>query len=93
MEESLGRVYKVWLMASIGVLVASLMLVAVAVTAAFISFAKQGTPLWVIIVGTLGGLGVATGFAGMVIILGVAAWRSFRDERRVQVLPPEDKSV
>jgi hypothetical protein len=93
MEESLGHAYKVWLMASIAVLVGSLLLVAIAVTAAFISFARQGTPLWVIVVGALGVLGVAVGFGGMFLLLGAAAWKSFRDERRVQVLPPEDKSV
>ncbi len=93
MEESLGRGYKIWLIASIAVLVSSLFLVAIAVTAAFMSFAHQGTPLWVIVVGVLGVLGVGAGFLGMFLILGAAAWRSFREERRVQVLPPEDKAV
>ncbi len=91
MEESIGRGYKVWLIASVAVLVGSLVLVAIAVTAAFVSFADQGTPLWVIVVGAFGVLGTGLGFAGMFLIVATAGWRSFREERRVQVLPPEDK--
>lgn len=91
MVQSIKHGYKVWLIASVAVLVGSLVLLAIAVTAAFMAFADKDTPLWVIVVGILGLLGVAAGFAGMLLILGTAAWLSFREERRVKVLPPEDK--
>ena len=92
MTESLGRGYKVWLIASVVVLVGSLGLLAVAVTAAFLSFADQATPLWVVVVGAFAVLGVGVGFGGMFLILATAGWRSFREGRRVQVLPPEGDS-
>lgn len=92
-EDSIGSAYRVWLIASVTLLVGSLVLVAIAVTAAFVSFADRGTPLWVIIVGVLGTLGVGLGFAGLFLMLATAAWRSFREDRRVQVLPPENGPV
>ena len=89
MQESIPKGYKPFLVASIAVLVLSLMLLAGAVCAAFFYFSGQGTPLWVVVMGGFAVLGIVTGFAGFLGMMGVAGWRSFREARRVQVLPPE----
>jgi protein-S-isoprenylcysteine O-methyltransferase Ste14 len=89
MTESLPRSYKAWLIASVVVLVLSLGLLAVAVTAAFWSFADLSAPLWVVVMGALSLLGIGLGFGGMFLLLATAGWRSFREGRRVQVLSAE----
>ena len=92
MTESLPKGYKPWLVVSIIVLVGSLILLAIAVTAAFLTFADKASPLWVVILGVLSLLGVALGFGGLFLLLVTAGYRSFREGRRVQVLPPEQTS-
>jgi membrane protein implicated in regulation of membrane protease activity len=90
--ESLPKGYKVWLIASVAVLVGSLGLLAMAVTAAFWTFADTTAPLWVVVLGALSLLGVGVGFAGLFLLLATAGYKSFRESRRVQVLPPDRTS-
>lgn len=89
MTESLPKGYKPWLVASLAVLVASLGLLAVAVTAAFLTFADTAAPLWVVALGACSLLGVGAGFAGLFLLLAAAGYSSFRESRRVRVLPPQ----
>lgn len=92
MTESLPKGYKPWLIMSVGVLVLSLMVLAVAVTEAFVAFAQQTTPLWVVVVGCASVVGVAVGFGGLFLLLATAGWLSWREGRRVQVISPEKPS-
>jgi hypothetical protein len=90
--ESIPKGYKAWLIASVVVLVGSLGLLAIAVTAAFWTFADTTAPLWVVVLGALSLLGIGVGFGGLFLLLVAAGYKSFREGRRVQVLPPEGRS-
>ncbi len=85
--ESIGKAYKPYLLASVVVLVGSLGLLVVTMTLAFL-WHGEATPLWVIVLAALGALGLGLGFAGLFLILATAGWRSWRETRRVQVIPP-----
>ena len=87
--EPISKAYKPWIILSIAVLVGSLILLAIAVTAAFVTFGQKDVPLWVIVLGVLAMLGVALGFGGFFLLMATAAWNNWREGRRVQVLPPE----
>ena len=87
--ESLGRGYKPWLMASVALLVGSLGVLAVAAAVAFVQYADAPAPIWLVLLGLAAALGVAGGFAGMFVLVGIAGVRSFREGRKVQVLSPE----
>ncbi len=89
MDEPIGRAYKPWVLASVGVLVGSLMLLAGTVGSAFFYFSKEGTPVWVVVLGVLAVLGIGAGFGGFFMMMMVAGWRSFREGQKVQVIPPE----
>ena len=83
------KAYTPWIIVSTLALIGGLLLLAVAVTAAFVTFAAVGTPLWVIILGVFAVIGIALGFGGLFLLLGAAAWSSWRESRRIEVLPPE----
>jgi len=85
--ESLGKAYRPWLIASVAVLVVSLLLLAFVGTMAFVGSSQA--PLWLIALGVVAVLGVAVGFAGFFLMMLAAGWKSFREARRVQVIPPE----
>ena len=89
MVEAVGKAYKPWIVASVGLLVGSLMLLAVSVGASFVYFSRQGTPVWVVAIGVLAVLGIGVGFGGFFLMMLVAGWREWREGRRVQVIPPE----
>ena len=88
-DDPIPAAYKPWIVASVAVLVLSLALGALAVVAAFIQFGEKSTPLWVIALGAASILGVITGFSGLFLLLATAGFRSWKDSRRVRVLPPE----
>jgi len=88
-SDSLPRAFKPWLIASVALLVLSLAVLAVSVTAAFVSFQQTGTPLWVVVLGALSVFGILLGFGGIFLLMAVAGVKAFRDGRKVQVLPPE----
>ena len=79
---------KKWLIASLAVLLFSLVLVLGDIVAAFVYFADKTDPLWVTLLGVAGVLGVAVGFGGFFLLMAIAGWRSFREARRVQMIPP-----
>ncbi len=89
MVESCPKAYKPWLIASGTVLVGSLVLVAFVVVMGFLNFSQAATPLWIIVLGVVAMLGVGLGFAGFFLMMVAAGWKSFREGRRVQVIPPE----
>ncbi len=89
MSDSLPRAFKPWLIASVSLLVLSLAVLAISVTAAFVSFQQTGTPLWVVVLGALSVFGILLGFGGMFLLMAIAGVKAFRDGRKVQVLPPE----
>ena len=89
LSESIGKPYKPYLLASLVVLVGSLVLLAVAGTAAFMSVRGEVTPLWVIVMGVVAALGIGLGFGGFFLIMVVAGWSSWRESRRVRVISPE----
>jgi hypothetical protein len=80
--------FKVGLVASVGVLLASLVLLVGDIVAAFVHFSQKATPLWMTVVGAIAVLGVAVGFAGLFVLMAIAGWRSHLEARRVQVIPP-----
>lgn len=88
-DSSIGKAYKPWLLASLVVLVGSLMLLAVAGTVAFVGNTGDPVPLWVIVLGAVAALGVAMGFGGFFLMMVVAGWASWRESRKVQVISPE----
>jgi hypothetical protein len=89
LSDSLPRAFKPWLIASVSLLVLSLAVLAISVTAAFVSFQQTGTPLWVVVLGALSVFGILLGFGGMFLLMAIAGVKAFRDGRKVQVLPPE----
>jgi len=80
--------FKKWIVACLGVLLFSLALVLGDIVAAFVYFADKTNPLWVTLLGVGGALGVAVGFGGFFLLMAFAGWRSLREARRVQVIPP-----
>ena len=90
--ESLERGYKPWLIASVVLLVGSLMVLAASAAAVFIWYSETGAPLWLIVVAVLGVLGVAAGFAGLIVMMATAGWKSFRDEKATSQSIAEDLS-
>lgn len=89
MSESIGKASKPYLVISLAVLIGSLMLLAVAGTAAFVNEAGTPMPLWVIVLGVVAALGVAAGFGGFFLMMVVAGWQAWRTSRKVQVISPE----
>jgi hypothetical protein len=79
---------KKWLVAFLGVLLSSLLLVLGDIVAAFVYFSDKSNPLWVTLLGVAGAFGVAVGFGGFFLLMAIAGWQSLREARRVQVIPP-----
>jgi RsiW-degrading membrane proteinase PrsW (M82 family) len=91
LSDSIGKAYKPWIVLSVAVLVGSLVVLAVAMTFAFVHKGGTDTPVWVIVLAVVSGLGVALGFAGFFLLMVVAAWNAWREGRRVQVLSPRQE--
>lgn len=92
-KESLGRGYKPWLIACVVLLVGSLLVLAASAAGAFVWFSETGAPVWLVVVGVLAVLGVAAGFAGMIVLLATAGWKSFRQEKLMPVEIPSAQST
>ncbi len=75
------------------VLVGSLVLLGVVVVLGFMHFSQASTPLWLVVLAALAMLGVGVGFAGFFLMMVLAGWKSFREARRVQVIPPDRQRV
>lgn len=89
MAESLGKAYRKWVIASVAMLVGSLMLLAAVGTMGFVMYGGGALPLWLVALGVLAAAGVGLGFGGFFVIMMAAGWRSFREARRVQVISPK----
>ncbi len=88
--ESIGKAYKPFLIASLVVLVGSLGVLAIAMTLAFLDYTGRPMPLGLTVFAVLGALGLGLGFAGFFLIMLAAAWQTWREGRRVQVIPPQN---
>jgi hypothetical protein len=80
--------FKAWIVASVSMLLVSLMLVLGDIVAAFVYFSDKTSPLWVTLLGVAGALGVGLGFAGLFLLMALAGWRSYRESKRVQIISP-----
>ena len=92
MAEPIAKAYKPWMIGSLVMLVGSLMLLAVVAGAAFVSYSQSPVPLWLVLLGVLAAGGVAVGFGGFFLLMLTAAWRSMREAKKVEVIPPEHGS-
>jgi mannose/fructose/N-acetylgalactosamine-specific phosphotransferase system component IIC len=84
--------FKGWIVASVSLLLVSLVLVLGDIVAAFVYFSDKTSPPWVTLLGVAGALGVGLGFAGLFLLMAIAGWRSYRESRRVQVISPGRES-
>ncbi|WP_158791031.1 hypothetical protein [Granulicella sp. L60] len=80
--------FKTWIVVSVSLLLFSLLLVLGDIVAAFVYFSDKTNPLWVTLLGVAGALGVALGFGGLFLLMAIAGWQSYRESRRVQIIPP-----
>ena len=87
----MGKGYKPWIVASVAVLVGSLLLLITTVFIGFVYYSETGQPLWVVLMGVVSVLGIGVGFGGFFLLMMAAGWLSWREDRRVQVLTPERK--
>jgi len=81
--------FKGWIVASVSLLLLSLVLVLGDIVAAFVYFSEKTSPLWVTLLGVAGALGVGLGFAGLFVLMAIAGWRSYRESKRVQIISPD----
>ncbi len=88
-QEPIPSAYKPWIILSLTILVGSLALGAAAVVANFVAFGNQTTPLWVIILSVIAIFGVLLGFGGFFLLMLAAGYQSWRESRKVQILPPD----
>ena len=88
MNTPVPSAYKPWIILSLVVLVGSLVLLAVDVTAGFVYFGEVRNPLWVTVLGVFAVLGILAGFAGFFLLMLFAGWKAWREARRVQIIPP-----
>ena len=79
------KAYRPWMMLSLAVLVFSLVTLVIVGALAFIYYANVLTPLWLTILGTLSAFGVALGFGGFFLMLVIAGYSSFKEDK---IVPP-----
>jgi uncharacterized RDD family membrane protein YckC len=82
-EKAIPDKLKVWLIASLAVLLGSLLLFVTSLAFGFVYFTQNATPLWVTALGVAAVLGMALGFTG----LGVAFLFTVRKTREVERRP------
>jgi hypothetical protein len=68
--------YKWWVIASVVVLLGSLVLFTGAVVAWFVYFMQTSTPLWVTVLAVVSVLGIAVGFGGLFLVMIMGAWKT-----------------
>jgi predicted PurR-regulated permease PerM len=72
------------------VLLGSFFLLSVAVTFGMVALGAESTPLWVVIMGVFAVLGIVGGFSGLFGLMLFAGWQTWRESRKVEILPPEE---
>jgi hypothetical protein len=80
--------FKGWIVASVSLLLVSLLLVLGDIVAVFAYFSDKTSPLWVTLLGGAGVVGVGLGFGGFFVLMAVAGWRSHRVSKRVEIILP-----
>jgi hypothetical protein len=80
--------FKWWIVASLSLLLVSLLLVLGDIAATFAYFSEKTSPLWVTLLGMAGALGVGLGFAGLFVLMAIAGWRSHRESKRTEIILP-----
>ena len=80
--------FKWWVIASLSLLLVSLLLVLGDIAATFAYFSDKTSPLWVTLLGLAGALGVGLGFAGFFVLMAIAGWRSHRESKRMEIILP-----
>lgn len=80
--------FKGWIVASVSLLLVSLLLVLGDIVAVFAYFSDKTSPLWVTLLGGAGVVGVGLGFGGFFVLMAVAGWRSHRESKRVEIILP-----
>lgn len=88
-EPPIPKAYRPWLMLLLAVLVVSLFTLVVTASIAFIYYANVLTPIWLIALGAVAGLGVAAGFGGLFLLLVIAGYRSFKEDAPATALGVE----
>jgi hypothetical protein len=80
--------FKGWIVASVSLLLVSLLLVLGDLVAVYTHFSDKTSPLWMTLLGMAGAAGVGLGFAGFFVLMAIAGWRSYRESKRVQIILP-----
>jgi hypothetical protein len=88
-SKALPDQFKGWIVASVSLLMVSLVLVLGDIVAAFVYFSEKTSPWWVTLIGVVGAFGVVLGFAGLFLLMAIAGWRSYRESKRVQIISPD----
>jgi hypothetical protein len=87
-SKALPDQFKGWIVASVSLLLVSLVLVLGDIVAAFVHFSEKTSPWWVTLLGAAGAFGVVLGFAGLFVLMAIAGWRSYQESKRVQIISP-----
>jgi hypothetical protein len=74
--------FKWWLVASVSVLLFSLLLFAGNVVAGFVYFTGQTAPVWVTALGIAALLGMCVGFGGLFLLLILVAVKAHRNDKK-----------
>ena len=78
--ESMPKGLKRWLVASIAVLLISLVAFAGTIAAGFFYFSDMSTPLWVSVLGAVSMFGMLLGFCGLFLVMILIAVKSGRKD-------------
>lgn len=74
--------YKRWVILSTVVLLLSLLLLLCNIVAAFVYFTANSTPVWVTALSVISILGMAVGFGGLFLLLGIAAAKASGSDKK-----------
>jgi hypothetical protein len=74
--------FKWWLVASVSVLLFSLLLFVGNVVAGFVYFMGKTTPVWVTVLGVVALLGMCVGFGGLFLLLILVAVDAHRNDKK-----------
>jgi hypothetical protein len=87
-SKALPNGFNGWIVASVSLLLVSLLLVLGDIVAVFAYFSDKTSPLWVTLLGGAGVVGVGLGFGGFFVLMAVAGWRSHQESKRVEIILP-----
>ncbi len=76
------KAYRPWILLSLVTLVGSLLALTIVAGVAFIYFANVLTPIWLMLLGAVAAAGVALGFGGLFLLLVIAGFKSFKEDKQ-----------